>query len=198
MRFRPILEQAHDWVRHALQSGDLAIDATVGNGQDTVFLAECVRPSGHVVGFDIQPAALHDTSSRLRSRGLADCVVLLHRGHEAMTDELEKLRMPTRPKVVMFNLGYRPGGDRAVITRPETTIAALNQALDLVLPGGLITVVAYPGHAGGQVEADALLAWASKVPVRRAEIVCYHLLNQKTPAPFLVAVEVVEEPGQDA
>jgi predicted methyltransferase len=187
-----ILDQAHDWIRRVLAPGDLAIDATVGNGHDTVFLAECVGPDGRVVGFDIQQAALDEAARRLQQENLAERVVLVHRGHEAMQDELGRVATTARPKVVMFNLGYRPGGDHAVITRAETTIAALDQAVDLVLPGGLITIVAYPGHAGGETEADSVLEWARVVVVDRARVACYRFLNPKTPAPFLVAVELAE------
>jgi hypothetical protein len=94
----------------------------------------------------------------------------------------------SRAKAVMFNLGYRPGGDRSVITRPETTIAALSSSIALVLPGGVITVVVYPGHEGGQTEADALLSWTRTVSSRCASIVLYQFLNSNSPSPFLMAI----------
>ena len=89
----------------------------------------------------------------------------------------------------MFNLGYRPGGDHAVVTGPETAIAGLNSAeLEVVETGGICTVVVYPGHQGGQAEADAVLEWSGTVPSERPAAACYGFLNTKTRAPFLVAI----------
>ena len=73
-----------------------------------------------------------------------------------------------RPQAAMFNLGYQPVGDKSVITRPVTTLIALASVLDLVAPGGVITVVLYPGHEGGRVETEAVLSWARAVPADRA------------------------------
>jgi predicted methyltransferase len=184
----PILDQANDLVRRVLKPGDLAVDATVGNGHDTVFLAECVGPRGRVIGFDIQRSALEATARRLREMGLADRVELVQRGHEQIRGTLTALAPAARPRAVMFNLGYRPGGDHAVLTRPETTIPGVTDALDVVLPGGIVTIVVYPGHAGGQAEADAVLEWSLAVPTHLASAVCYRFLNSKTPSPFLVAI----------
>lgn len=186
--FPPILDQAHNWVRQLLRPGDLGVDATVGNGRDTLFLADCVGPAGRVIGFDIQQPALEETSRRLGEAGVADRVQLVHRGHGEIVTTLAQIAPGTRPRAVMFNLGYRPGGDRAVLTRPETTLAGLNGALEVVSPGGIVSIVVYPGHEGGQAEAFAVLSWARALPVNRARAVTYQFLNTKTPAPFLIAL----------
>ena len=88
----------------------------------------------------------------------------------------------------MFNLGYQPGGDRSVITRPETSLIALQSALDLIEAGGVLTAVIYPGHQGGRVEAEEILAWARSIPAYRALAVCNQALNTRKPAPLLLAV----------
>jgi predicted methyltransferase len=190
----PILVQANDLVRRVLKPGDLAVDATVGNGHDTVFLAECVGPMGRVIGFDIQECALEVTSQRLYKKGLLGRVELVLRGHEQMRSTLAALTPPSRPRAVMFNLGYLPGGDHSVVTRPQTTIAGMNDALEVILPGGIVTIVAYPGHAGGMAESEAVLAWSRGLPAQHASAVCYRFLNLKTPAPFLVALSSRESP----
>ena len=184
----PILAQARDLVRSALTPGDTAVDATVGNGHDTLFLAECVGPTGRVVGFDIQPSALAATTRRLREAGLDDRVDLLLRGHEEMFAWFAESASPPSPKAVMFNLGYQPGGDKSVITRPVTTVIALGSALDLVVPGGVITTVLYPGHEGGRAETEAVLSWAGEVPAQRARLVCHQVLNTRRPAPLFLAI----------
>ena len=185
--FHPILNQAHAWVERVLKPGDLAVDATVGNGRDTAILAERVGPHGLVIGFDLQQDALDSAAAKLTSPGTADRVVLVRAGHETMADTLKRLAPGRRPRAVMFNLGYRPGGDHAFATRPETTLPALAAALNLILPGGLLTVVCYPGHEGGQDEQDAVLAWARALPPPRATAVLYQFWNANK-GPCLLAV----------
>jgi len=185
--FHPILNQAHAWVERVLRPGDLAVDATVGNGRDTAILAERVGPGGRVIGFDLQQDALDAASARLTSPGTADRVTLVRTGHEGMARVVAQHFPGRRPKAVMFNLGYRPGGDRAFATRPVTTLPALAAALDIVLPGGIITIVCYPGHAGGKDEQDAVLAWARAIPSVRATVVLYQFWNAVN-APCLLAV----------
>ena len=187
--FHPILNQAHAWVERVLKPGDLAVDATVGNGRDTAILAERVGPAGLVVGFDLQQDALDAASARLTSPGAADRVILVRTGHEGMAPVLADRTPGRRPRAVMFNLGYPPGGDHAFATRPATTLPALASALDLVLPGGMITVVCYPGHAGGREEQDAVLAWARAIPATRAAVVLYQFWNALN-APCLVSLAV--------
>lgn len=159
MRKSSLVQQAHAALTEILGDGDLAIDATVGNGHDTLFLARAVGEGGTVYGFDIQEAALESAWRRLDEAGVADRVSLYHAGHEAMMALLpESLR--ERVRAVMFNLGYLPGGDKQRTTRYATTLAALEQARELLAPGGAISVLAYTGHAGGREEAEAVKAWA--------------------------------------
>ncbi len=154
-----LVQQAHAALSELLTSGDTVVDATVGNGYDTLFLARAVGESGTVYGFDIQEQALDTAYKRLRAEGLAGRVSLYHAGHEAMAVVLpESVRC--RVKAVMFNLGYLPGGDKRRITALNTTLAALEQALLLLAPGGAISVLAYTGHPGGREEAEAVKSWA--------------------------------------
>ncbi|QHW33276.1 methyltransferase domain-containing protein [Paenibacillus rhizovicinus] len=91
---------------------------------------------------------------------------------------------------VMFNLGYLPGAntDQAVITEPASTLAALENALTLLRPGGLITAVLYPGHPGGFEEAEAVAGWASSLPQPTGQAMLYRMV-QKAEAPYLIAIE---------
>lgn len=145
-------EHAQLLVRDVLREGDWAVDATAGNGHDTVFLAGIVGPTGRVFGFDVQEAAVHAASVRLS--GLPQ-VSLIHCGHELLAERLPP-DAQGRIAAVMFNLGYLPGGSKAVTTCAETTLAALYQALVLLKPGGIVTLVLYPGHPGGREEANAV------------------------------------------
>lgn len=155
-----LTELAHAAMREVLLPGEVAIDATAGNGHDTRFLAELVGPTGHVFAFDIQPAAVDRTA--LTVQGFAN-VTLLNRDHAEM---LEAIPEPHRGRVaaVMFNLGYLPGGDKAVTTQPASTLRTLSAALALLRPGGVVTVIAYPGHPGGAAEAESVAAMLAALP----------------------------------
>jgi predicted methyltransferase len=154
---------AHQAVAAVLAPGDIAIDATVGNGHDTLFLAQQVGPGGKVYGFDIQEAALDSAWQRLLAAGATAQVALYHAGHEAMAVLLPET-VAGRVKAVMFNLGYLPGGDKQRTTGASTTLAALQAALSLLAPGGVISLLAYTGHPGGREEAEQLKAWLACLP----------------------------------
>ncbi|MCW8874788.1 MAG: 16S rRNA (cytosine(1402)-N(4))-methyltransferase [Gammaproteobacteria bacterium] len=145
-------------VAERLAPGMHAIDATVGNGHDTLFLARQVGATGQVYGFDLQACALAAASARLLAAGVADRVRLIHAGHETMAERLPA-RLRGGVQAIMFNLGYLPGSDRQCITRAVSSLQALRQALEWLAPGGLLTVLAYRGHAGGAEEADAVARW---------------------------------------
>lgn len=155
-----LVHQAHAALSELLVDGDIAIDATVGNGHDTLFLARRVGPSGKVYGFDIQEAALDTAYKRLKDEALEGRVSLNHAGHEAMSVVVPE-SVQGKIKAVMFNLGYLPGGDKARTTVISTTLAALEQARALLAPGGAISALAYTGHPGGREEAEAVKGWAA-------------------------------------
>ncbi len=151
----PLTRIAHLRLAAHLGQGDLALDATAGNGHDTLFLARQVGPGGRVFAFDLQPTALERTRQRLREQSLLERVTLHQAGHERMK-ELLPGEAWGRLSAVMFNLGYLPGSDKGLVTLPETTLPALEQALAALRPGGLLSVLAYRGHPGGKEESVAV------------------------------------------
>jgi len=146
------LHLAHELVSAVVTPLCIAIDATCGNGHDTVFLAGL---AGHVYAFDVQQQAIESTRNRLVQANLQHRVTLINDGHQNIA---KYVRQPIR--AAMFNLGFLPGSDKSVITTPDTTVEALDACLDLLEGGGLITVMVYPRHDGGSVERDAVLAWS--------------------------------------
>lgn len=188
MSIPSILEFAHTRAGKALHEGDLAIDATAGNGHDTLFLARTVGSTGYVVAFDVQREALNQTRQRLKEEEPEVPVQLVHAGHETMVDELDT---SARGNVgaVMFNLGYLPGGDHSIITSPDTTREALAAGAELLRSGGVITIVAYTGHEGGEREADAVNSWVSTLPQDRFRALSYQFVNWSNDPPRLFVVE---------
>jgi predicted methyltransferase len=195
MGFVSVLSFAHQLVQQRVRPGEPVVDATVGNGNDTLFLAKLVGEQGRVYGFDIQQEALEATRRRLAEAGIAvedgDCnkgVRLVLDSHAEMARYIAEADTG-RAAAVMFNLGYLPGADTAVITLPSSTLDAMNAALSLLRPGGVLTAVVYPGHTGGQEEAEAVESWASALPQREAQTLVYRLANRRPAPPYLIAVE---------
>ena len=144
---------AAEWIAGAIGQAAIAIDATVGNGYDTLFLAHTVGPSGQVIGFDVQKAALKNASELLRFTGMIDRVRLILGCHSGIEDYLRNGR-PVQ--VAMFNLGYLPRGDRSIVTRAPTTLAAIDGLLRHVSIGGRVTILSYRGHISGPEEYDEI------------------------------------------
>lgn len=166
-RIPRLTEQAQSLVRDVVQPGETSIDATAGNGHDTCFLAEAVGNDGQVFAFDVQSDALQRTAARLTDVGFAN-VTLHQRSHAEMSDAIPKSSQGS-VAAVMFNLGYLPGGDHAVTTRTESSITAIKTALSLLRPGGIVTVLAYPGHAGGDDEAGSVQRLIDELPAAEFE-----------------------------
>ena len=191
MALPSILDAAHRCAAEGLTRGDLAIDATVGNGHDTLFLLRQVGASGRVLGVDIQADALSATRARVHDAdaALLDRLRLVHDGHEALKEHVDPADAG-RVGAVMFNLGYLPGGDHRITTRPQTTVPALHAAFDLLRPeGGVLTVVVYPGHEGGAEEAAAVGEWAAGLPQAHGRAFWYQFANASGAPPRLLAVE---------
>ena len=185
MSISTVLEAAHEFAGSALRPDETAIDATVGNGHDTLALAQAVGREGRVVGFDVQAEAIAATRERLQSASVAAEVELIHEGHQQMADYVEAASVGA----ITFNLGYLPGSDSTLTTQPETTIPALDAAVERLRPGGVLTVVLYTGHEGGAAEAAAVDDWAADLPQSQYRALSYRFVNQQNDPPRLLAVE---------
>ncbi len=164
------------------------MDATAGNGHDAVFLAGLVGDAGCVHVFDVQQQALQSAASRLQEHGLAHRTQLHCAGHETMAAIIPE-SLHGRIAAVTFNLGFLPGSDKQVTTQPETTLPALNAALDLVRPGGAVSVVCYAGHPGGEEETHAVAAWAAGLKHEKMIAGRYETVNKPGGAVCLFCVE---------
>lgn len=180
--FIKALDYAHLMVSRRVMAGDQVVDATAGNGHDTLFLARLVGPGGKVVAFDLQEKAIENTGKLLQQNKLTDRVRLIRDGHENMSRYLSGSYA-----AIMFNLGYLPGSDHRITTRPDTTIKALGAALDFLAPGGLVTLVVYTGHPGGQEEWLELEKYSISLDHARYLILLYRFIN-RLKSPFLVAI----------
>lgn len=183
-----ILPFARFILQNALKPGDIAIDCTTGNGNDTVFLSELVGENGKVYGFDIQEQAIAQTSERLARAQLSKRVSLIQKGHEHVRSVIPKDEH-ARIKAAIFNLGYLPGGDKSIVTQPTSTVAAISALLDMMPKGGTIVLVIYHGHKEGQEEMESVLSFTKKVDQQFAHVLKYEFINQVNNPPFVIAIE---------
>ncbi|WP_261810411.1 tRNA (mnm(5)s(2)U34)-methyltransferase [Levilactobacillus humaensis] len=180
------LAYSHTLLGECVGPGDTVVDATVGNGHDTLFLANQVGPTGHVIGFDVQDAALSATQTQLTLTGLGAQVDLHATGHEHVGDYLDD---PTQIAGAVFNLGYLPGGDKSVVTQATTTLTAVKALLQHLRRGGRIILVVYSGHPGGMDERHAVVDFCQNLPQKTYQVLQYGFINQIHHPPFLLAIE---------
>lgn len=151
---RPLTNIAHERVEANIVPGSSAIDATAGNGHDTLFLARALGTQGRVLAIDIQAAAIAQTHLRLEQHGLLERTTLVQGDHQHLRHFVQQKGLDSIC-TVMFNLGYHPGGKRDITTTPASTILAIKAALNLLrTTGGMLSVMAYRGHPGGAEEAE--------------------------------------------
>ncbi|CRH90550.1 SAM-dependent methyltransferase [Chlamydia trachomatis] len=176
---RPI-HLSHDFLAEVLDKETVAVDATMGNGNDTVFLAKLVKK---VYAFDVQEEALRKTQERLEKENVSNVKLILD-GHENVDQYVEE---PIRAAI--FNLGYLPSADKSIITQPQTTICAIEKILELLKVGGRLSLMIYYGHEGGDIEKDAVLQLVKNLPQEAFATMLYQPLNQINTPPFLIMIE---------
>ncbi len=192
-----LVKWGHELLAEVVQPGDLAVDLTAGNGRDALALFQLVGHAGQVIVFDIQPEALMTTHARLINEGaiVRRCQVdrlplqreagidLLEISHAELTQVL-----PAAPKGIIANLGYLPGGNRELITHPESTLQALKQACSHLADGGRLVVVVYPGHPGGAEEGEAVTTFFAGLCEAAFHVLQISVSN-RSQAPFLFVAE---------
>ena len=175
-----LTEKVHQLLTNHLQEGDIAIDATAGNGYDTLFLAEQVRPCGKVIAIDIQDCAIRSTREKLESAGLIDRVKLVTDDHAISLRKLIAINVG-KVAAITFNLGYLPGSDKRIQTNAESTKEALAASIQLLISGGCLCVTAYRGHSGGTAEAETVEAFMRKSEKQGHAVDCYEPESSNSP-----------------
>lgn len=179
----------HLLLKAFLQPDDVCIDATCGNGFDTLFLAQLVT-RGKVYALDIQELALARTKEKLLKENLLERVELIHGSHETFPAHIPEGSI----KAIVYNLGYLPGSDKKVVTQKESTLTSLNNALKLIHHEGALFIMLYVGHREGAEEAEHLIEWAKKLPSHKYQVQHMHLLN-KNLAPELMVIQGIPPRG---
>ncbi|MEW9667716.1 class I SAM-dependent methyltransferase [Ammoniphilus sp. 3BR4] len=181
--FPRITQTAHQLIESRVRPGDEVIDATMGNGHDTLFLAQLVQDQGKVYAYDIQSQAILSTDKLLSSYGLRHRAELLHRSHDEMDYPEGSMA------AVIFNLGYLPGSDKVIATQASTTLAAIEKALRLIRVGGLIVLTVYWGHEEGKNEKEEVEWYVENLPYPEFMVLRYQYVNPKNQPPYILAIE---------
>ena len=179
-----LLELQKSFILAHLRPGDVAVDCTMGNGNDTAFLSDVVGETGRVYAFDIQEAALTSTRARLEELGRPQNYTLILASHHRIKEFVKEA-----PKAVMFNLGYLPGsGKKQVTTMRETTMEAVEGAIELLDHDGILLVAVYPGHEEGRLEGEMLADYFATLDRHLICCSCFRIINSPT-SPFFYIVE---------
>lgn len=178
--FSPHLKKAQEYWKAHLTESDWAIDATCGNGNDTLFLSELCS----VIGFDIQEKAIENTRELLSANGKQ--ATLYHLSH----DLIDTIPFPAAPKLIVYNLGYLPRGDKSITTMVDTTVRSVEKSLQLLATDGAISIMCYPGHEEGMREEKALLHFLQSLPSHLFTI-CYHQWINRLRSPSFIWLEKI-------
>jgi SAM-dependent methyltransferase len=187
--FQSHLDLAHDYWRHLVAAGDCVIDATCGNGHDSLLLAQlALTPdAGRLYALDIQPQAIA-AAQMLVSGALPPAIVeriaFCLQSHAEFPADIA----PASVKLIVYNLGYLPGGDKAITTSVESTVASILAAQELLLPGGVISITCYPGHAEGAREEDFLISHTRQLPPQLWSCTWQRWINRRH-APSLLLLQ---------
>ena len=165
-------------------NGNVVADFTVGNGNDTLWLAKRVGEHGTVYGFDIQKQAVNNTIKLLEDNGVSDRCRIICDSHHNMLNYIDQ-----KLDAGVFNLGFLPGGDKGITTLRETTIPAIKTAISLINPGGCLLIAIYPGHEEGRLEGELVCEMLSSYEQKHLSAYRFNVLNAST-SPYFIFIEV--------
>lgn len=175
------VEFSHWIIDNYLDEYNVLVDATCGNGYDTLFLSSKISKKGKLYAFDIQKSAIESTKSKFKDKKTN--VEFINDGHENLDKYLNE-----DINCIIYNLGYLPGSNKKVVTKKETTIKSLKIALELLANNGLIVLVIYSEHEGGRTEKNAVLEFSSNLDYKKYNVLHYNFINQKMNPPEVVVI----------
>ena len=162
--------------------GDTVADATAGNGNDTLKLCSAVTDTGKVYAFDIQEQALMHTKNKLDEKGFSNAELIA----DSHSNMMQYIKEPL--KAVLFNLGYLPGGDHSMQTKPDTTIEAINQSLSLLSDDGFISVTVYYGKNSGTFEKDSVMDFLKTLDHKLYTVLTCDFHNRPNNPPITIII----------
>lgn len=178
------LSIAHHFLKERVRPGQTVIDATAGNGGDALYLCQLMQGEGKLLAFDIQQEAVERTKERLNENGYGNIAEVICRGHEHMTEYAAAESVDG----IVFNFGWLPGGDHDIFTKKESSIAAIKAGLELLKPGGFMSLCVYYGRNNGYTERDAILELMEQVDSRKFTVLQIGFPNRRNDPPFPIFI----------
>ena len=172
------------FLEKVIQKGDVVVDATMGNGYDTVHLGNLVGENGKVYAFDVQEEAIISTRKKVIRDNMEDRVKLILDGHENLDKYVEE-----NVSCIVFNLGYLPRAKHVIITKPDTTLEAIKKGLSILKPNGIMSIAAYIGHEGGLEEKNHICKYLDNLDQKEYNVLHMEFTNQINNPPQLILVE---------
>lgn len=174
---------AKNVLKDNVSEGDVVVDATLGNGNDALFLANLAGTEGKIYGFDVQEVAIKNSTDRLESNGYMNHRLILD-GHQNMDKYIDE-----SVSAIMFNLGYLPKADHRITTLYDNSIMAIKKGINLLKKNGIMTIAIYSGHEEGKHEKDGLLKDLQAFDQRCVNVLMMDFINQRNEPPILIAIE---------
>ncbi len=184
MKNYQITKWCASFIKEQVEPGDICIDATMGNGNDTLLLSKLCGSDGKVYAFDIQEMALINTKNRLQKENTPNNYTLILKSHVHMKDYVSENTV----SCIVFNFGYLPGGDHTKATKGSTSITAMEQGLTLLKKGGILSLCIYSGGDSGFEERDAILNWLQHLDSRKYLVIKSEYYNRPNNPPIPVLV----------
>lgn len=184
MKQSQITYWCHEIIRSQAPMGGFYIDATMGNGNDTLLLCQLAGETGSVLAFDIQEQALHATEELLQKHGYGKRARLVQEGHEHM----DQYATACSADVICFNFGYLPGGDHQIATMAQTSLTAVEKGLEILKHGGMMSLCIYSGGDTGFEEKERILQYLKGLPAKEYAVILNTYYNRKNHPPIPVFV----------
>lgn len=183
MKKYQITEWCHHFIKDHVKEGDVCIDATAGNGNDTLLLAQLVGDAGKVYAFDIQSQAIESTKKKLEEHQVAERAEVIQDSHAKMADYVKE-----EVSCIVFNFGYLPGGDHALATKKESSIEAIETGLEMIKKGGLMSLCIYSGGDSGFEERDGILEYLKTLNTKKYLVILSQYYNRPNNPPMPVMI----------
>lgn len=180
MKSYQITNWSHELFKLQVKTGGIYVDATMGNGHDTLFLCEMAEETGKVTAFDIQAQALEETKKLLKKAGLEERAELHLDSHTNMDSYLGE----ETADGIYFNFGYLPKGDHRLATKADTSVEAIEKGLKILKTGGVMALCIYSGGDTGFEERDCILEYLKNLDDKKYIVIVNSYYNRRKNPPI--------------
>ncbi|WP_290771718.1 class I SAM-dependent methyltransferase [Anaerofustis sp.] len=181
-----VSEMTDFFIDSKVKPGDVVLDLTMGNGNDTLYLSGKVGQKGKVYAFDIQKEALKNTKALLKEKALYDNTVLILDSHINLLEYVKE-----KVSFAVYNLGYLPKGDKSITTKKEDTLLSIKRTLSVLDYDGTVCICAYVGHEGGMEEYKGIVDYCKELDKKSFNIVNINHLNRRETSPVMILIEKI-------